>query len=86
MGKSKKARELEEKELCGFVFKSRSPSSGMQGVQVYGSPGVPVSSGAGIFAKTFMECFRLLPVEGEERLQDPSLRQNLIERIFVFHR
>jgi uncharacterized protein YbbK (DUF523 family) len=32
-----KARELEEKELCGFVFKSRSPSSGMQGVQVYGS-------------------------------------------------
>jgi uncharacterized protein YbgA (DUF1722 family)/uncharacterized protein YbbK (DUF523 family) len=81
-----KVRQLEEEELCGFVFKSRSPSSGMQGVQVYGPPGVPVRSGAGIFAKTFMERFCLLPVEDEERLQDPYLRQNFIERIFVFHR
>jgi uncharacterized protein YbgA (DUF1722 family)/uncharacterized protein YbbK (DUF523 family) len=82
----KKVRELQDMDLCGFVFKSRSPSSGMQGVKVYGPSGVPVRRGAGIFAKTFMEHFPLLPAEDEGRLQDPSLRENFIERIFVFHR
>jgi uncharacterized protein YbgA (DUF1722 family)/uncharacterized protein YbbK (DUF523 family) len=81
-----KVRELQDMDLCGFVFKSRSPNSGMQGVKVYGPSGVPVRSGAGIFAKTFMEHFPLLPAEDEGRLQDPSLRENFIERIFVFHR
>jgi uncharacterized protein YbgA (DUF1722 family)/uncharacterized protein YbbK (DUF523 family) len=82
----KKVRELEDMDLCGFVFKSRSPSSGMQGVKVYGPSGVPLRSGTGIFAKTFMQRFPLLPAEDEGRLQDPSLRENFIERIFVFHR
>jgi uncharacterized protein YbgA (DUF1722 family)/uncharacterized protein YbbK (DUF523 family) len=82
----KKVRELEGMDLCGFVFKSRSPSSGMHGVKVYGPSGVTVRSGVGIFAKTFMDQFPLLPVEDEGRLQDPSLRENFIERIFVFHR
>jgi uncharacterized protein YbgA (DUF1722 family)/uncharacterized protein YbbK (DUF523 family) len=79
-------RELEALDLCGFVFKSRSPSSGMQGVKVYGPSGVPVRSGVGIFARTFMERFPLLPAEDDGRLQDPSLRENFIERIFVFRR
>jgi uncharacterized protein YbgA (DUF1722 family)/uncharacterized protein YbbK (DUF523 family) len=82
----KKVRELEGMALCGFVFKSKSPSSGMQGVKVYGPTGAPLRSGIGLFAKTFMEHFPLLPVEDEGRLQDPSLRENFIERIFVFHR
>jgi uncharacterized protein YbbK (DUF523 family)/uncharacterized protein YbgA (DUF1722 family) len=82
----KKVRELDGMDLCGFVFKSRSPSSGMHGVKVYGPSGVPVRSGVGIFARTFMDQFPLLPVEDEGRLQDPSLRENFIERIFVFHR
>jgi uncharacterized protein YbgA (DUF1722 family)/uncharacterized protein YbbK (DUF523 family) len=82
----KKVRELDGMDLCGFVFKNRSPSSGMHGVKVYGPSGVPVRSGIGIFARTFMDQFPLLPVEDEGRLQDPSLRENFIERIFVFHR
>jgi uncharacterized protein YbgA (DUF1722 family)/uncharacterized protein YbbK (DUF523 family) len=81
-----KVRELEALDLCGFVFKSRSPSSGMQGVKVYGPSGVPVRSGVGIFARTFMERFPMLPAEDEGRLQDPSLRENFIESIFVFRR
>jgi uncharacterized protein YbgA (DUF1722 family)/uncharacterized protein YbbK (DUF523 family) len=81
-----KVRDLEDLDLCGFVFKSRSPSSGMQGVKVYGPSGVPVRSGVGIFAKTFLGHFPLVPAEDEGRLQDPSLRENFIERIFVFHR
>jgi uncharacterized protein YbgA (DUF1722 family)/uncharacterized protein YbbK (DUF523 family) len=81
-----KLKELEEQDLCGFVFKSRSPSSGMKGVKVYSPDGMPKHRGVGIFARTVMEHFPLLPVEDEGRLTDPGLRENFIERVFVFQR
>ncbi len=77
---------LEEESLCGFIFKSGSPSSGMRGVKVYNPSGVPVRTGSGIFAAAFMERFPLIPVEDEGRLQNPALRENFIERAFVFRR
>ncbi|MBN2654209.1 MAG: DUF523 and DUF1722 domain-containing protein [Nitrospirae bacterium] len=82
----KRAAQLGEEELCGFVFKSRSPSSGMQGVKVYGSSGVPAKKGSGLFARTFMNTYPVLPVEDEGRLNDASLRENFIERVFVYSR
>jgi len=72
--------------IQGFVFKSRSPSSGMRGVKVYGINGIPSAAGEGIFARQFMVRFPLLPVEDDGRLQDPSLRENFIERVFVYRR
>ncbi len=78
--------ELENEGLCGFIFKSRSPSSGMRGVKVYNPSGIPVRRGIGIFAEAFMERFPLIPIEDDGRLQDPALRQNFIERVFVFRR
>jgi len=78
---------LEREDLCGFVFKSRSPSSGMRQVKVYGQEsGVPSATGVGIFARAFMERFPLLPVEDEGRLNDPALRECFIERLFVLAR
>jgi len=77
---------LEKESLCGFVFKSRSPSSGMQGVKVYGDKGHAVNRGRGIFAAMFMDRFPLVPVEDDGRLHDPMLRENFITRIFVFNR
>ena len=82
----KRLREMEKKNLCGFVFKSRSPSSGMRSVKVYGPSGVPSTAGVGIFARSFMDMFPLIPVEDDGRLHDPELRENFIERIFVFKR
>ncbi len=83
---SKKLAELAEEKLCGFIFKSRSPSSGMKGVKVYNSSGIPTKTGVGIFAKSFMDKFPLLPVEDEGRLHDPILRENFIERVFIYKR
>ncbi len=77
---------LEREGLCGFIFKSDSPSSGMERVKVYLANGMPVKKGSGIFARMFMERFPLLPVEEEGRLHDPILRENFIERIFVLQR
>jgi len=82
----KRLRELEKEDLCGFIFKSKSPSSGMEHIKVYGDAGIPSKKGVGIWARMFMEHFPLLPVEDECRLHDHQLRENFIERIFVYKR
>jgi uncharacterized protein YbgA (DUF1722 family)/uncharacterized protein YbbK (DUF523 family) len=82
----KRVSELETEDLCGFVFKRNSPSSGMERIRVYDKQGVPVKKGVGIFARVFMDHFPLLPVEDDGRLHNPKLRENFIERIFTFKR
>jgi uncharacterized protein YbgA (DUF1722 family)/uncharacterized protein YbbK (DUF523 family) len=82
----KRVKELEKEELCGFIFKSRSPSSGMERVKVYNEKEIPVLKGTGLYAKEFMKHFPLIPVEDEGRLHDPLLRENFIERIFTLKR
>ncbi|NWF54064.1 MAG: DUF523 and DUF1722 domain-containing protein [Syntrophaceae bacterium] len=82
----KRVQELEKENLCGYIFKSGSPSSGMERVKVYDRNGVPAKVGVGIFARAFMDHFPLLPVEEEGRLHDPKLRENFIERIFTLKR
>jgi uncharacterized protein YbgA (DUF1722 family)/uncharacterized protein YbbK (DUF523 family) len=82
----KRVVELEGENLCGYICKSGSPSSGMERVKVYDRNNVPAKIGVGIFARVFMEHFPLLPVEDEGRLNDPKLRENFIERIFTLRR
>ena len=81
----KAVQELEREDLCGFIFKKSSPSSGLFRVKVYRT-GRPEMSGRGLFAAAVVEHFPLLPVEEEGRLCDPALRENFIERIFAFRR
>ena len=82
-----KVAELARAGLCGFVFKYGSPSSGMSRVKVYPEGGgAPTLKGRGVFAARLMDALPLLPVEDEGRLNDPSLRENFIERVFVMHR
>ena len=77
---------LEKENLCGFIFKSKSPSSGMERVKVYNEKGMAEKNGVGIFARALMARLPLLPVEEEGRLQDIQLRENFIVRIFVYRR
>jgi len=78
--------QLEKEELCGYIFKSKSPSSGMARIKVYNENGGVQKNGVGLFAKAFMERFPLLPVEDEGRLNDIDLRENFIVRVFTYHR
>jgi uncharacterized protein YbgA (DUF1722 family)/uncharacterized protein YbbK (DUF523 family) len=82
----KRVAELEKEDLCGFIFKSDSPSSGMERVKVYNERGMPEKKGVGLFARAFVEHFPLIPVEEEGRLHDPKLRENFIESIFALKR
>ncbi len=82
----KRVAELGQEDLCGFIFKSGSPSSGLQKVKIYGDRGVVSKTGVGLFAQEFMRHFPLLPVEDEGRLHDPGLRENFLERVFTMKR
>ncbi|MBN2346377.1 MAG: DUF523 and DUF1722 domain-containing protein [Candidatus Aminicenantes bacterium] len=82
----KKLPQLEKEGLCGFIFKSQSPSSGMERVKVYNEKGMAEKKGVGIFARALMERLPLLPVEEEGRLQDIHLRENFIVRVFAYRR
>lgn len=72
--------------LSGYIFKSKSPSCGMERVKVYSEAGNPLESSSGIYAAGIMRQYPALPVEEEGRLMDPHLRENFIERVFIYHR
>lgn len=75
--------------LHGFILKKNSPSCGMERVKVYALENrnvPPERDGVGIFAQGLRGQFPLLPIEEEGRLCDPVLRENFIQRVFVYHR
>lgn len=76
---------LASEGLAGFIFKAKSPSSGMERIKVYppGGQGMPRHDGVGLFARAFMDRFPLLPVEDDGRLHDPALREHFLERVFA---
>jgi uncharacterized protein YbgA (DUF1722 family)/uncharacterized protein YbbK (DUF523 family) len=74
------------RDLTGFILKSNSPSCGMERVRVYDQNSVPARDGIGLFANALMQAMPWLPVEEEGRLNDAMLRENFIERVFVYYR
>lgn len=82
----RRARELREERLSGYVFKKNSPSCGLRAVKVYGPQGAPNRSGQGIFARAMAEAFPHLPMEEEGRLHDPRLREAFVSHVLAFRR
>ena len=76
------ARELGD--ISGYVFKSRSPSCGVDSVPLQGS--APRRGVRGIFAAAVMTALPHLPVAQEEDLGDPLRRENFLQRVLVYHR
>jgi len=83
---SHRVNELESENLCGFIFKKDSPSSGLYRVKIFGNSGQSQKKGRGLFATALVNHFPLLPVEEEGRLNDAPLRENFIEKVFSFRR
>jgi uncharacterized protein YbgA (DUF1722 family)/uncharacterized protein YbbK (DUF523 family) len=81
----KQARELSD--INGYILKKDSPSCGMERVKVYSETGhQSIRKGTGVFARIVMQQQPLLPVEEEGRLNDSVLRENFINRVYVYHR
>jgi uncharacterized protein YbgA (DUF1722 family)/uncharacterized protein YbbK (DUF523 family) len=78
---------LKNDDLCGYIFKSKSPSCGLSRIPVYDeSDKSKARHGAGLFADAFIRTNPFVPVEDEGRLNDPKIRENFIIRIFCFSR
>ncbi|WP_406672082.1 YbgA family protein [Natronospira sp.] len=73
-------------QISGYILKAKSPSCGMERVKVYDVKGMPTGQGRGLYAEALMARHPCLPVEEEGRLNDPNLRDNFIERVFVYDR
>lgn len=74
-----------QQDLCGYILKKDSPSCGMERVRLYKND-MPERNGTGIYAAGLMQNFPYLPVEEEGRLGDAVLRENFIQRVFVYAR
>ena len=80
-------KKLAAEKLCGYVFKSKSPSSGLYRVKVYpGGGAMPEKNGRGIFAEAYTQRFPSIPVEEEGRLCDPPLRECFIDKVCAYAR
>ena len=80
---SAKIKELVSMDLCGFIFKERSPSCALTPVPLYGS-GSSELFAVGLFANEIVRSFPLMPLEEAERLHNPQIRKNFIERVFLY--
>ncbi len=80
-------KELAEEDLCGYIFKSKSPSCGLARIPVYDeSDSSKARHRSGLFAAAFIKANPLVPTEDEGRLTDPRFRENFIVRVFSFAR
>ena len=69
-------------ELSGFVFKSRSPSCGIDDAPWFDEDGLQqLSAGAGLFAGLLMEQLPQLPLIDEWRLEQPQQCRAFIRRV-----
>lgn len=71
-------------DISGYIFKARSPSCGPWRVPVH-TGGASTAEGVGLYAREIMTQMPMMPVEEEERLVDPALRDNFLERVFIYH-
>ena len=80
----RRAAEIEELEVSGFILKKGSPSCGPDRVPVHAGSGNASHTGSGLFAGALTEALPLLPVEAEDRLDDVSLCENFVERVHAY--
>lgn len=74
-----------QQNIFGYILKKDSPSCGMERVKQHRN-GLVDRTGIGLYANQMMRNFPNLPVEEEGRLGDPVIRENFIQRVFIYHR
>ena len=72
--------------LCGYIVCAKSPSCGMERVRLYDENGSGArKSGVGLFTAELLRQMPWLPVEEDGRLNDATLRENFVERVYALY-
>jgi len=80
---SRKIQELRQVGISGFILKARSPSCEPFSLKII-QKGQAASKVSGMFAAAIQSSFPLLPVEHEERLGNPAIRENFLQRVVAY--
>jgi uncharacterized protein YbbK (DUF523 family) len=70
--------------VCGYIFKSRSPSCGLTDTPI--STGKQETIGAGLYTRQIIGAIPLLPVTDEVSLKPGTSGNHFLERVFAFNR
>jgi uncharacterized protein YbbK (DUF523 family) len=73
-------KPAELKQLAGFIFKSRSPSCGLNSTPVFIEGQAVTENSRGLFARKLCETFPDLPVIEDSDMEDPHLLDDFIRR------
>ncbi len=79
------ARELTD--ISGYVFKARSPSCGVDSVNVYSvtNDHIPTHRGAGLYAEALRVGLPQLPIAEDEQFKDFGFRMQFVRRVLSYH-
>ena len=71
-------------QLCGFVFKSRSPSCGLDSTPVFIDGVCTTETSRGVFARAVTAAYPELPVIEETGLESVSEYERFVDRVFRY--
>ena len=70
--------------LCGFVFKSRSPSCGLHSTPVFIDNDCVSENNRGLFARALTQRYPDMPVIEETDLESTDRYDSFVENVFVY--
>ena len=71
-------------KICGYIFKSKSPSCGLRDIPIYNITGDVVQKGQGVFSQRVTGLRPSLPVIDELEIQDNHLRTAFTREVTEF--
>ena len=78
------SRPAELNPLCGFVFKSRSPSCGLYSTPVFINDECIIETSRGMFARAMTAMYPELPVIEECELEIPDKYEQFVDDVFQY--
>ena len=75
---------LATQNICGFIFKSKSPSCGVRKIPIYNENGEHVKSSMGIFAQHCVKHLSLMPVADDVQLLGQNERKCFLDKMLRF--
>jgi uncharacterized protein YbbK (DUF523 family) len=79
-------RPLELEQLCGFVFKSRSPSCGLYSTPVFINGNCITESSRGLLARAMTSRYTQLPVIEETELENRVRYQRFVDEVLEYRK
>ncbi|MDH5473620.1 MAG: DUF523 domain-containing protein [Gammaproteobacteria bacterium] len=71
--------------ISGYVFKSRSPSCGLDHIPVFNNQQIIADNNSGLFADSVIKQYPALPITDETRLEHEQHRETFIQQVLDYY-